>query len=81
MIVRVKMFAKARDIVGADFAEIELPDGSRVRDLRAGLCERFPALSSIASSLHVAINNDYAGDETIVPADADIACFPPVSGG
>ncbi len=65
----------------APVAEIALPANARVRDLRAALCERYPALSDIAANLLVAIDNDYAGEDAIIPATADLACFPPVSGG
>ena len=40
-----------------------------------------PALQPLLPRLHVAINNDYAADSDPIPAGAEIACFPPVSGG
>ena len=58
-----------------------MPVGSTVADLRRELCEVCPALTPIAAGLLVAVNSQYAGDAAVLPADADIACFPPVSGG
>jgi molybdopterin converting factor subunit 1 len=77
----VKLFARARDLAGHDCVEIELPDGSHVREVRGALREGYPQLAPIAASLFVAVNNDYADDEKIVGPNDEIACFPPVSGG
>jgi molybdopterin converting factor small subunit len=52
-----------------------------VRDLRAALTEQFPQLAPLAPNLLVALGTDYAGDNAELPATAEIAVFPPVSGG
>ncbi len=81
MNLSVRVFARARDIVGADTVSVELPDASTVADLRTALAEQHPGLQPLASSLHIAVGNDYATDErTLTPSD-DVAVFPPVSGG
>ncbi|QDT53376.1 molybdopterin synthase small subunit [Caulifigura coniformis] len=81
MIVRILFFAKARDLAGAAFAELRLEDGATVADLRRALGHACPALAPVLPRMHVAINNNYAADPDAIPADAEIACFPPVSGG
>lgn len=45
------------------------------------LTERFPALVDLMSHTLVSINHEYVFDETIIPDRAEIALFPPVSGG
>jgi molybdopterin converting factor subunit 1 len=77
----VQLFARARDLAGASRAELQLAPGATVNDLLTALTERHPALAPLRRSLLVAVNHDYATPETIVPEDAEIACFPPVSGG
>lgn len=81
MKVAVKLFARARDLAGTGSVELEIPDASHVADMKKVLATRFPDLSPLVPSLLVAIGTDYANDRTPLTADADIACFPPVSGG
>jgi molybdopterin converting factor small subunit len=81
MQIAVRLFAKARDIAGASVVELDLPDSARVADVRTALGERFPAMASLVQSLLVSVGTDYANDQTPLPDGAEIACFPPVSGG
>lgn len=81
MNVRVRLFAAARDVAGCELIQIQVPDPANVADLRAAISQQYPKLdASIRHSL-LAINNQYADDATIIPANADIAWIPPVSGG
>ena len=81
MNITVQLFAKARDLAGAERVELDLPDSGRVADLKQSLAKRFPQMSPLISSLLVAIGTDYADDRTIIEQDAVVSCFPPVSGG
>ncbi|MCA8995892.1 MAG: molybdopterin converting factor subunit 1 [Planctomycetaceae bacterium] len=81
MTLTVQFFARARDLAGCSSVEVELPDGATVAQLRRTLAEQIPALEPILPTLFVAVNNDYASDEAVIPNDAQVACFPPVSGG
>jgi molybdopterin synthase sulfur carrier subunit len=81
MKVDVRMFARVRDLAGAERIMLELPQQARVRDLRAALLRRYPGLASLAPSLLVAVGNDYADDGVELSDKSEVACFPPVSGG
>jgi molybdopterin converting factor subunit 1 len=81
MIVRVRLFARARDLAGEDALEIDLPSGGSVADLRARLGETCPALKPLLTRAAVAVNEEFAGDEVIVLPSAEVALLPPVSGG
>ena len=81
MKVIVKMFAVARDAVGAPEVDVELPELARVSDLRVALEDEYPQLTPLLSRALFAINSHYAEDETPIPATGEIACIPPVSGG
>lgn len=81
MKVTLKLFARARDLAGAETIAVELSDGSTVGDLRTQLREQHPDLASLVPSLLFAQGTDYVDDSAIIEADADLACFPPVSGG
>ncbi|MCH5373013.1 MAG: molybdopterin converting factor subunit 1 [Planctomycetes bacterium] len=77
----VLLFARARDLAGTSQAEFQLDEGATVDDLLEELVTRFPGLAGLRSTLLVAVNNDYVRSGTILPENAEIACFPPVSGG
>jgi molybdopterin converting factor subunit 1 len=81
MNVRVKLFAAAKQQVGQDVVQVELPESATIADLREHLAARFPALRSWVSHLLFAVNRQYATDDVSLAADAEIAGFPPVSGG
>lgn len=81
MNVRVRLFARARDLAGAEFVEVSLSEPALVSDLRRELLARHPALTPLGPTLLVAIDNQYARDDAVVGPTSDVACFPPVSGG
>jgi len=81
MKVRVKLFAVARQRVGCDCVEVELPAAATVRQLRGALVEQFPPLAEVIPHARLAVNSEYAADTMAVPAAAEIAIIPPVSGG
>lgn len=81
MTIQVLLFAQAKQVVGQDAVNIELPDNSTVNDLLDHVVQVAPELASMKSSLLVAINNQFAGREQVIHATDAVACFPPVSGG
>ena len=81
MKVDVKLFARARDLAGAETVSVDVPDSATVSDLRAALALTFPEMESLVPYLLVAVGNEYADNETTLDASTEIACFPPVSGG
>jgi molybdopterin converting factor small subunit len=81
MNVRVRLFAAARQALGRDAVELDLPPGTTIADLRGRLADEFPQLSALAPHMLFAIDAEYAGDATPIPAGVEVACIPPVSGG
>lgn len=81
MKVVVKLFAGACELVGQPQVEVELSVDSTVGDLREALHAQHAAIAPLLPHALFAIDTDYATDETIISADAEIACIPPVSGG
>jgi molybdopterin synthase catalytic subunit len=78
---RVLFFATFRDRAGQQRAEVTLPDGATVADLKARIGMDFPALRELLDHALIAVNQKYAFDGDILPPQAEIALFPPVSGG
>jgi molybdopterin converting factor subunit 1 len=74
--VTVRLFAMLRERAGAPEVTLELPEGARVADalteLRT-LAEGIP--------LVLAVNREYASEETPLDPGDELALIPPVSGG
>ena len=81
MKVRVRLFAVARQAAERDSVELDLPEGATMGQLRRELGSQVPGLSGLLDRMMFALGTRYAGDETLLPPGADVACIPPVSGG
>ena len=81
MKLRVRLFARARELAGADHVAVELPAGTTVADLRARLAAQCPSLAALIGKCAVAVDAEFAGDADVLPDGAEIALLPPVSGG
>jgi molybdopterin converting factor subunit 1 len=81
MRLRVYLFARARDIAGTGTIFLDLPEGATVGQLRQRLAEAQPALASLLERSAVAVNDEFAEDKVPLPAGAEVALLPPVSGG
>jgi molybdopterin converting factor small subunit len=79
--VAVRLFARAREVAGSETVNVAVPVGARIADLRSALGEASPPLRPLVPHLLFAIGTEYASDETLVPPNADLVAFPPVSGG
>jgi sulfur-carrier protein len=81
MHVVVTLFARARDLAGADTVSVDVPAHATVAELRERLASAYPALKSLLGRSALAVNDEFAGDATILPPNAELALLPPVSGG
>jgi MoaE-MoaD fusion protein len=79
--INVLFFATIRELAGTRQTSIELPEGASVGDAKALLVEKYPALERAMDTTVVAVNREFAPDEDLLPPGAEIAIFPPVSGG
>jgi molybdopterin synthase catalytic subunit len=79
--VKILLFATLRDYLGSKSIEMEIPSGTTVQALTDLLVRKYPRLEKVKDSMMAAINREYAADEQIIPENAEIAFFPPVSGG
>ena len=79
--VKVYLFATLRDYTGKKMIEMEIPVGVTIAGLKTQMVKDYPKLAPVQESIMAAINREYASDEQILPLDAEIAFFPPVSGG
>jgi len=81
MRVRVLFFGALKDLMGKASDSIDLADGALVRDVLAQYEAQIPRLKAMLPSLALAVNQQYAGPDTKLKADDEVALLPPVSGG
>jgi molybdopterin converting factor subunit 1 len=80
--IKVLLFATLRERAGgAKFIEVDLPSGATVSMLKEQIAHEHPALEASMQSVLSTINREYAFDEAVLPDGAELAMFPPVSGG
>lgn len=81
MKIRLLAFASAGDALGAHEMEMEMPDGSRVADLRVRLDRDYPKLAPLWPRLALAVDGHIVSADAPLVDGAEVALLPPVSGG
>lgn len=81
MIVRVRLFAAARQLAGVECLQVPLGVGATVSDLRKQISELHPELDTILPLAVFAVDDSYADESAKLSESQSIACIPPVSGG
>lgn len=74
-------FGVLKEMMGKSVDLIDLVDGASVRDVLAVYESRNPSLKESLPSLALAVNQQYAGPDTRLRENDEIALLPPVSGG
>jgi molybdopterin converting factor subunit 1 len=81
MMIRVRLFARQRELAGTSRVEVEVDDDGTIDDAWDALAARFPELASGRPYLRFARNGSYAdAGERLADGD-EVACIPPVAGG
>ena len=79
--ITVLFFATLRDRVGARSIQMQISSGTTVGRLRTMLSEKFPPMAGFVDHSLVSINQEYVFNDNEIPDGAEVALFPPVSGG
>ena len=79
--IQVMFFATLKDLAGSRRITLELAEGANVHELKRLLAVKYPALQPALKTALVSINREFALEEEILPAQAEVAFFPPVTGG
>jgi len=79
--VKVLFFATLRDRAGTKLLDIEIPADTTVQGLKDRIARDYPNLKQSMESVVISINREFAFDESVIPSNAEVAMFPPVSGG
>lgn len=81
MRIKVRLFARVRDIVGAGELQREVAKGATLRTVWQGLVREFPDLERYGPLISGALNEEYARMDMPVEEGDEVAFLPPVSGG
>lgn len=81
MKIRLLAFATAADALGTGETDLEMPEGSRISDLRARLDRDHPGMIPLWPRLAVALDGRIVPPDTPLEDGAEVALLPPVSGG
>jgi molybdopterin converting factor subunit 1 len=81
MTIRVRLFARAKDLAGADAVDVTLPPNATVAELRRRLATEYSALGGLLSRCAIAVAGEFVEDSLILSPSAEVALLPPVSGG
>jgi molybdopterin converting factor subunit 1 len=79
--MNVLLFARARDLIGADRIEIAAPEPATIGELRRRLVQQYPSVAGLLEKSAFAVNDEFADDRAAIPLGAEVALLPPVSGG
>jgi molybdopterin synthase catalytic subunit len=74
-------FATLKDKIGAGKLDVQFPSEPTVSELRVYLVQQYPAVKPFLVHSIASVNRQYAFDDDRIPQDAEVALFPPVSGG
>lgn len=79
--IRLLFFATIRERMGMKSLELDVPDDLTIQGLKDRLSQEYPQVRESMKSVLITINREYAFDEAVIPLNAEIGMFPPVSGG
>jgi molybdopterin synthase catalytic subunit len=79
--VQVRFFAAFKEIIGKNKLDLQIPDGSSVKDVIAIIGETYPGVKKIIQISKCAVNMEYADTERKLAEGDEITVIMPVSGG
>lgn len=79
--LKILFFAKLKELIGTSQIKFDIDKGSNIQDLKNRLVVKYPQLEDFLPIMLVSINQNFAFDTDMIPENAEVACFPPVSGG
>lgn len=79
--ITILFFATLKDAAGGARLALDYTPAETVADLKVRLAQKIPALEPALGNAVISVNQEFAEDDVILPAGAEVAVFPPVSGG
>ena len=81
MNVRVRSFARIRELIGSDSQTLEIPRDATIETVWSAIAERRPALSALRVSVRFALNGSIVEPNVNLRDGDEVALLPPSSGG
>ncbi len=81
MRVTVRLFARLRELAGAEALTIDVPTDATIADVWRQVTDAHPSVAPFDRAISCAINASFARMSQPVSAGDEIAFLPPVSGG
>jgi sulfur-carrier protein len=81
MRIRIRLFARLREIAGSGDLERELAEDATAETAWEALARDFPAFAEYRAVVSCAVNEEYARFDARLQAGDEVAFLPPVSGG
>lgn len=78
--IRVRFFARLRELAGAETQEVKASPGARIASVYAAMRAYHPALPA-QDGVRAALNHEFAEWDAVVADGDEVAFIPPVSGG
>ena len=79
--IKLLFFATIKDRAGTKSMDLDVPADMTIQQLKEKLSTDYPNLKDSLKAVLISINREYAFNEEVIPLNAEIALFPPVSGG
>ena len=79
--VRVRLFARLRELAGFELKSVEVPPESTVSDVYEAVRRSHPDFQVEQESVRAALNQEFADWDEVVSEGDEVAFIPPVSGG
>lgn len=79
--IKILFFATLRERAGVKSLELDVPSDMTVEGLKEKLIADYPNLKESMHAVLITVNREYAFEENVIPSNAEIGLFPPVSGG
>jgi molybdopterin synthase catalytic subunit len=81
MKVRVLFFSVLRDVARREEMEVEIAEGENLGQMLERLSAELPGLRAWEGKLLLAVDEDYATQDTVLREGQEVAVMPPVQGG
>ncbi|MBU2647499.1 MoaD/ThiS family protein [bacterium] len=81
MNIKVLVFAHLKELIGSGSIDLELDDGATGGDVLQKMESSFPQIKEHRKYLKLSMNGEYINVDATIRHGAEIAIFPPVSGG
>jgi molybdopterin converting factor subunit 1 len=79
--IKILFFATLRERAGVKSLELDIPSDMTIEGLKEKLITDYPNLKESMHAVLITVNREYAFEENVIPLNAEIGLFPPVSGG